>query len=373
MAEGRGPPTWAEVDLRALAHNVAVLSQLVSPALLCAVVKADAYGHGAAAVARAVVAEGVPWLAVAFPEEGIELRRAGIDTPILVLVEPPPEAMSEVLAAGLIPTLYSAQGVASAMAAAAWIGRRDYPVHLKVDTGMHRVGAQGAEAVALGLAVKASGWLRLEGLWTHLAVADEPWDPLTKVQLGRFEAARTLFEDNGLVPELLHAANSAGAMLHPLSRYDLVRCGLALYGYSPGLDSAIDLMPVLSLRSRVALVRELEAGEAVSYSQRRRLEGPSCVATVPIGYADGVPRRLFDAGMEVLIGGRRRPLAGTVTMDQIMVDCGPEADVCVGDEVVLLGAQGGERVTAEDWAAALGTISWEVLCAIGPRVPRITT
>ncbi len=376
MAEGRRRPAWAEVDLTALAHNVRVMSALVAPARLCAVVKADGYGHGSCAVARAAVEAGAGCLAVALPEEGIELRDAGIGAPILLLFEPPTEAMADVLGAGLTPTVYSSQGVASAVAAAKTLRRRGVAVHLKVDTGMHRVGAPPGEAVELGEALQRSGWLFLKGLWTHLAVADEPGDPLTDVQLGRFEAVRAALAGKGVVPDIVHAANSAGAIFFPRSRYDLVRCGGAIYGCASGAASGTgsglpDLRPVLSLRSRVALLRERQAGEGVSYGQRYRLPGPSWVATVPIGYADGVPRRLFDAGMEVLIRGSRRRLAGSVTMDQILVDCGPDSDVRQGDEVVLIGSQGSQRITSQDWANALGTISYEVLCAIGPRVPRV--
>lgn len=374
MPEAWRRPAWAEIDLEALAHNVSAISALVAPARLCAVVKADAYGHGAAAVARAVVDAGAAYLAVALPEEGMELRDEGVTAPVLVLFEPPVEAMPKVFAARLTPTVYSPKGVASAAAAAEAMGLRAASVHLKVDTGMHRVGASASEAVELAQAIRASGWLQLEGLWTHLAVADEPANALTEMQLGRFEAVRAALEAIGMVPPIVHAANSAGAIHFPGARYDLVRCGGAIYGCpamvrEPG--SQPGLRPVLSLHSRVALLAERQAGEAVSYGQQRRLERDTWVATVPIGYADGVPRRLFEAGTEVLIRGQRRQLAGSVTMDQILVDCGPEPVVREGDEVVLLGSQGGQCITAYDWATALGTISYEVLCAIGPRVPRV--
>ncbi|MGH9062470.1 MAG: alanine racemase, partial [Acidimicrobiales bacterium] len=227
------------------------------------------------------------------------------------------------------------------------------------------------QAVELARAVEATGCLRLEGLWTHLAVADEPGDRFTAGQLRCFEAVRARRRAAGMSPPLVHAANSAGAMAHPAARYDLVRCGIAVYGYLPAPGMEGELRPVLSLRARVSMVRELEAGERPSYGRRRPLPGRAWVATVPLGYADGVPRRLLDGGMVALVRGQRRPLAGAVTMDQIVLDCGPEPDVAVGDEVVLLGGQGEERVTADDWARALGTISYEVLCGVGPRVPRV--
>ncbi|MGH9130192.1 MAG: alanine racemase [Acidimicrobiales bacterium] len=385
-AEGKIRPAWAEVDLDALAHNVRLLCNHVAPAQVCAVVKADAYGHGSVPVAEAALRAGATWLAVALPSEGIELRLEGIEAPILVLAEPPLAEITDVLASGLTPTLYTADGVEAAVGAAQALGLWEVSVQLKVDTGMHRVGARPGEAARLARAISSSGRLRLQGFWTHLAVADEPADPFTGQQLECFDALSAELSAAGIPLQVRHAANSAGAIWHPRSRYDLVRVGLAMYGYEPrpepgwaGLPvqdpqapgSSLELRPVLSLCSRVALVRQLGAGERVSYGRGRALPERSWVATVPIGYADGVPRRLFDVGMDVLVGGQRRPLAGTVTMDQVMVDCGPDPGVAVGDEVVFIGSQGGECITADDWASALGTISYEVLCGIGPRVPRV--
>ncbi|MGH9178935.1 MAG: alanine racemase [Acidimicrobiales bacterium] len=379
MPEPPGPqpgwrPAWAEVDLDAVGHNVAVLRERCAPAALCAVVKADGYGHGAVPVARAVLEAGATWLAVALVEEGLALREAGLTAPILLLSEPPPPAMEAAVAARLTLTLYTATGVAAAVEAVG-PSRPPVGVHLKVDTGMHRVGADPEDAAALARAVTEARGLRLEGLWTHLAVADEPdQGSVTAGQLARFEEVRDALAANGITPSLLHAANSAGALGHPSARYDLVRCGIAVYGYPPGaaLAGAVDLRPALCLRSRVTLVRRLAAGERLSYGRRYAIPEPgSVVATVPLGYADGVPRRLSAAGGEVLVGGRRRPIAGTVTMDQLMVDCGPGTAVQVGDEVVLLGRQGDDEITADEWAARLGTISYEILCGIGPRVRRL--
>ena len=367
-------PAWAEVDLDAVAANVALLAERCAPAALCAVVKADGYGHGAAAVARAALGAGATWLAVALVEEGEALREEGIRAPVLLLSEPPAEAMAAVVAAGLTPTLYTGSGVAAA-AKAAGTRRGPVAVHLKVDTGMHRVGADPPDVPALARAVRSSPGLRLEGLWTHLAVADEPdQDDFTASQLARFEGVRDALAADGAVPGMLHAANSAAALAHPAARYDLVRCGIAVYGYAPrpGVVGPLDLRPALSLRARVSMVRTLDLGERISYGGRYAVPSPhSVVGTVPLGYADGVTRRLGEVGAEVLVGGRRRPVAGTVTMDQVMVDCGPGSGVRPGDEVVLLGRQGDEEITADEWAARLGTISYEVLCGIGPRVPRV--
>ncbi len=241
---------------------------------------------------------------------------------------------------------------------------------------MHRVGADPEAAVALAVAIDDDPRLDLEGVWTHFAVADELDESFTVEQLARFDATVASLGACGVRPALLHAANSAGAMWHPRSRYDLVRCGIALYGLAPcvdGLDRAPvpRLRPALALKARVSHVRELQAGERLSYGLRYQLGQDSLVATVPLGYADGVTRALSSTGGEVLVGGRRRPIAGTVTMDQILVDCGPGSEVAVGDEVVFLGRQGGESITAWDWARRTGTIAYEVVCGISGRVPRI--
>jgi len=245
---------------------------------------------------------------------------------------------------------------------------------VKVDTGMHRVGASPGEVDAVVDAVAASGSLVFDGLWTHLAVADEAeQDDFTALQLARFEEVRGRVAGAGAVPRIVHAANSAGALAHAEARYDLIRCGIALYGHRPALAMvpSVELRPAMSLKARVSYVRVLDAGERISYGRRYETPARTVVATVPLGYADGVTRRLFEAGGEVLVGGRHCPIAGVVTMDQLMVDCGPDADVHVGDEVVLIGSQGDAEITAWSVAELLGTISYEVLCAVGPRVPRV--
>jgi alanine racemase len=383
MAEGRTRPAWVEVDLDALAHNVAVLARRAAPSTLCAVVKADAYGHGAVQVARTALASGAAGLAVAIVDEGVELREHGIDAPVLVLSEVTPEAAEVLVRARLTATVATRQGMEALAAAARRAGTRA-TVHVKVDTGMHRVGVAPEDAPALVRAAQADPALRVEAVWTHLAVAEgtTPDDrAFTALQLERFDEVVSALATR---PRLLHAANTAGAIAWPAARYDMVRCGIGLYGYAPApamsyaADTAADtaavlasLRPVLSLKARVSAVRELAAGERPSYGRRRALPERGIVATVPIGYADGVPRRLFDTGSPVLVGGRRRPLAGTVTMDQIMVDCGPGASVAPGDEVVLIGRQGEEQISAADWARLLGTISYEVLCGFGLRLPRV--
>lgn len=371
-----GRPAWAEVDLGAVRHNAALLADLAAPAGLCAVVKAAGYGHGSVRVARAALDGGASWLAVALVQEGAVLRRDGVDAPVLLLSEPPSAAFADVVALRLTPTVYTEQGVEAAAKAVAGVGAEPLAVHVKVDTGMHRVGVGPEGAAAVVRAVVDRPELTLGGVWTHFAVADEPEHPFTDQQVARFRGVLDELDALGLRPPLAHAANSAGALAHPEARFDMVRCGIALYGVAPsaamaGLEPARRLRPALSLRARVSFVKRVGAGEAVSYGLRRPLDRESTIATVPVGYADGVPWRLGAVGGEVLIGGRRRPLAGTVTMDQILVDCGDDAGVLPGDEVVLLGRQGTDEITAWDWAGRTGTIAYEILCGIGPRVPKI--
>jgi len=366
-------PVWAEIDLGALRDNARWLSDRVAPARLCAVVKAFGYGHGPVRAAEAAVAGGASWLAVATVEEGVQLRQAGVSEPVLLLSEPVPAAMTDVVAWHLTPTLYTPDGVVAAARAVAGYGRTvPLAVHVKVDTGMHRVGADPDRAVTIARDVAARPELELEGLCTHFAVADEPDDPYTGEQLARFRKVVDRLAAEGIRPDLLHAANSAGAIAFPDARLDLVRCGIALYGLAPSPELAAEcagLRPAMAVKARVLFAKRVEAGERLSYGLRYRLERDATVATVPIGYADGLPRRLSETGGQVLIGGRRRPIAGTVTMDQITVDCGDDP-VRPGDEVVLLGRQGDEEITAWDWAGRLGTVAYEIVCGISSRVPR---
>jgi alanine racemase len=374
MAEARTRPAWADVDLDAVAANTRAIAALVAPAEVCAVVKANGYGHGADDVARAALVGGASRLAVAVSEEGVALRRAGLDAPILLLSQPSAAAMADVVTHGLPPTLYS-ERACGALASAAARANVTVPVHVKIDTGMHRVGAEPDLGVTLAAQIAATEHLELEGFYTHLAVSEELGRRgVTEAALDRFEAAVEKLAAQGVSPRLLHAANSGGALGHPRSRYDMVRVGIGLYGYAPGPDliGRVPLTPVMSLRARVTHVQRLGAGEGVSYGLRYTTPRETMIATIPLGYADGVSRALSAAHAVVLVGGKRCPIAGTITMDQLMIDCGPESSVELGDEVVLLGSQGDETITAEEWADRLGTISYEVLCGIGPRVPRRT-
>jgi alanine racemase len=384
LAQGRSRPTWAEIDLSAIKHNAQVLSAVSNPAKLCAVVKAHGYGHGAPSVARAAQAGGAAGLAVALVDEGKELRENNVHGPILLLSECGPDAVGDALAFRLTPTLYTLEGIAAFGQAALMLGQMT-AVHLKVDTGMHRVGATPEELPALLAAIAADPLLTFEGLWTHFPVADGDKAEdrsFTLAQIDAFDRVVKEVEQAGFQPNVLHTANTAGAIAYPTARYNMVRCGIGLYGHQPSAWVAaamaaqapdLALRPAMSLKARVVAVRQLAAGERPSYGRLRPLGERSYVATIPIGYADGMPRALFNEDYGVLIGGRRRPLAGMVTMDQIVVDCGDDASVRPGDEVVLLGRQGDEEITADEWARHLGTINYEVLCGIGPRVPRVFT
>lgn len=362
---------WADISLDAVRANVTLLRQRAAPAEVCAVVKADGYGHGAVPVARAALDAGATWLAVAQVPEGTALRAAGITEPVLLLSEPRHDEVGAAVDADLAVTVYTAPLV-EALSRAASARNRRLPVHLKVDTGMRRVGATPEDALALAVAVDADPSLVLQGVWSHCAVADDPAPGFTAEQVSRYESLLGDLRAAGIEVPMRHLANSAAAILHPASHYDLVRCGIAVYGVSPApsMTGTDQLQPVLRLATEVSFVKSVAAGDGVSYGLRHVVERATRLATLPVGYADGVPRRLGLLGQEVLIGGRRAPMVGAVTMDQLVVDVGPDSDVTIGDEAVLLGAQGEERITPDEWAQRLDTISYEIVCGIGPRVER---
>lgn len=358
-------PTVAEIDLSAVRHNVRTLRP--KDAALMAVVKANGYGHGAIAVAGAALEAGATWLGVALVEEGLRLRDAGIEAPILVLTEFPLGAERAALGAGLTPTAYTDGGLDRlADAAEGRVG-----VHVKVDTGMHRVGLRPEQAVPFVSRLLAMD-VAFDGLWTHLATSEDLGDPFMGVQVASFRRVLDGIRDAGIArPPYLHVANTGGLLADPAVRFDMVRVGIGLYGVAAGPNVAgrADLRPVMTWRSAVSLVKRVDAGERLSYGLRYRLERPSTIATVPVGYADGYSR-LLAGRAQVLIRGRRYPVAGSVTMDQLMVDCGDDA-VEAGDDVVLIGAQREERITAEEVAAWMGTIGYEVVCGVSERVPRL--
>lgn len=374
-------PTEAIIDLGAIRRNVTRLVTAASPADVCVIVKADGYSHRSVPVAQAAVEAGATWLGVALVEEGIALRQAGIAVPILVLSEPRPDEMFEVVEHALTPSVYTQVGIAAVGAAAGMLAS-DGPisVHLKINTGMNRVGLTPALGVnpaddPVRAAIAQIGLrpeLRLGGIWTHFAVADEPSHPATEEQIGLFRSV--LDQVGDLLPAdcIRHASNSAGLLAHPQARFDMVRPGIAVYGVAPSSEvpGVDELEPALTLKTCVTFVKPVAAGDGVSYGLRHRFDQASTVATIAIGYADGVRRSSALHGVEVLIGGRRRPLVGAITMDQALVDLQGDHSVQPGDEVVLIGRQGDASITAGEIADRLGTIPYEVLCAIGERVAR---
>jgi alanine racemase len=358
--------TRAEILLDAIGHNLRVVQEAAAGRRILAVVKADAYGHGVVPVARRLQTEGVDGFGVALAEEGIELREAGIDRAILVLNGINGGAHREIIAAGLTPVVYE---ISEARAFDLVSGSRPIDVHLKVDTGMGRLGVPLGELSDFLRELRRFPSIRIAGLMTHLSTADA--DPLyVAEQLAGFAEARGLVRRFGHEPSVLHVANSAALFRHPESHFDWVRAGLALYGY-PGSDT-IDapLRPALRWRTEVLRVRTLQAGESVGYGRSFRAPVETRLATIPVGYGDGLLRSASNRG-HVLIGGVRCPIVGNIAMDLTTVDVSGVSRVAIGDEVLLLGEQGGSVLDARDLAVAAGTIPYEVLTNVSRRVPRV--
>jgi len=363
---------WAEVHTGLISHNVAIVAQRTAPVQVWAVVKANGYGHGAIQVANAALAGGATGLCVAIVDEGVALRRAGVTAPILLLSEQPAELADLIVGYQLTPTVTTTRG-AAVLAASASAADQTVKIHIKVDTGMHRVGVAPNEVVSLASFISSYESLTIEGVYTHFAVADDPSHVANAAQLSAFNSVLDGLSSRGINPPLVHAANSAAALANEPSRFTMVRLGIAMYGLRPGpgvAELCAGLIPAMSIKARVSAVRWVEAGEAVSYGLVRPLTKGSLIATVPIGYADGVPRALGRTNIQVLLNGVPRSFAGTITMDQLMIDCESDSSVTVGDEVVLIGKQGEHSVTADDWADALGTIGYEIVCGISPRIFR---
>lgn len=354
------------IDTAAIMHNTRLVKALVGEkTAVMAVVKANGYGHGAVPVAQAAIAGGATWLGVSSVQEGIELRKAGLTAPILNLGYTPPVALSAAVAANLSLTLYDRESLARFKNAATAIG-----VHVKLNSGMNRLGASPTEAVELATEVHRDSRLRLEGFWTHFSSADEDSD-VTRAQLRRYLEARTKLERAGVTGFLSHAANSPGLLRVPEARLDLVRAGLILYGVRPVADwrDLRELRPVLTWQTIVTHVQTVAAGEAVGYGRRFAPAQPARVATIAVGYADGLHRQSSKGG-RALLRGRAVPIAGTISMDQAALDVTAVPEVQVGDVVTLIGRDGDVVSSADDLAQAAGTISYEVLCAISSRVLR---
>jgi alanine racemase len=361
----------AVVDLGAIRRNTAALRRLLDAAAqLMAVVKADAYGHGAVPVARAALEAGATALGVATVDEGIELRRAGIGRTILVLGPSLPREAPALVEHGL-EQMVADLDAATALAQEATGRRQSVGLHLKVDTGMGRVGVPPAEAVPAARRLLALSGVRLAGVMTHFADADEGEAGGAPAQLAAFREVLGALRGAGIDAGLAHAANSAGILTLPASHLDLARAGLALYGCHPSRETAgrLRLEPALTFRTRVAFVKEVAGGASIGYGRTFTAPGRMIVATLPVGYADGFARGHSNRGA-ALIGGRRAPIVGRVCMDMTMVDVSATPGVRVGDEAVLYGAQGHEAIPVDEVASLLGTISYEILCAIGKRVRR---
>jgi alanine racemase len=379
-------PAWAEIDLGAVQANAELLVKRAEElgATVCGVVKADAYGHGAARVAPVLEEAGIKWLAVALVEEGLALRDAGFAGRILLLSEPPRDAVATCLSSGVEPTVYSSRALAAlAEAAGFWRGLGDggdprVPVHMKVDTGMHRLGVPAEEALRLAKEIAREPKLRLASVWTHLARADEDDPSPTDAQLAIFSRGVAELRSHGIAPAVVHAANSAAHLTRRDAQFDMVRVGIALYGIDPMPPGSVaggrfPLVPALRLKARIVHARTLPPGEPVSYGGRFKTARDTVLGVVPLGYADGVRRDFGLRGGEVLVKGKRCPVVGVVTMDYLMVDVtdiSSDPAAVIGEEVVLIGEQGGGSVTAWDWATTLGTSPYEVVVSLSDRIRR---
>lgn len=361
----------AVVDLGAITSNLRVLLGLMrqhNPAgSLMAVVKADGYGHGAVAVARASLAGGASRLGVATPEEALALRSAGIDAPVLAWLWPPGQPVADALARDVELGVSSLAHLDAVLDQA---GPALPGIHVKVDTGLGRGGAGPRDAVGLLDAVAAAaraGRIRIVGLMSHLASADVPGDPSVAEQIAVFRRLLAAAAERGIDPPVRHLANTAGLIDHPDSRFDLARVGIGAYGLNP-VATALPLRPAMTLRATVALTKRVPAGQGVSYGLTYRTGAETTLALIPVGYADGIPRAASNRG-EILVAGRRRRIAGRVAMDQVVVDCGDDP-VTAGDRAVVFGPGDAGEPTARDWAGYCHTIDYEIVTRIGPRVPR---
>ncbi|HEY3318601.1 MAG TPA: alanine racemase [Coriobacteriia bacterium] len=362
---------WVEVDLDAVARNVRTLKGLTAAGtLFMAVVKADAYGHGAVRVARAAMGAGADRLGVATVDEAVELREAGLASPVHILSEPPASAAALIVEHDLVPALYSlefARALSQAATAAGAIAR----YHLKVDSGMSRIGVRAEEATGLAHELKALPGIRMEGVFTHFATADTPGDWEFDRQLERFRTTLLKLKSERIETGIVSAANSAATILRPEAHFGMVRCGIAVYGLHPAASTygRIDLVPAMSVKARLTRVQHVAMGEGVSYGFTWHASGPAVVATLPLGYADGVPR-LASNRMEVLIGGARCRQVGRVCMDQLMAEVPRGTTPRAGDEAVVVGTQGSERITMDELAEHAETINYELACAFSRRLDR---
>jgi len=362
---------WAEVDLTAVEHNVRALKGLTAPGtLFMAVVKADGYGHGSVQVASAALAAGAERLGVATIDEAVRLRQAGVTAPIHLLSEPPPGSAGHIVRHELVTGLYS-RDFALALSKAASVAQTVARFHLKLNTGMNRVGVAPEEAVGFVESLRGLPGIQMEGVYTHFATADVPGDWEFDAQVKRFDAAVREMRAHRIECGIVHAANSAATVLHPETHHDMVRCGIAIYGLHPGeaTHRRVDLRPAMSVKARVTQVRRIAMGEGVSYGFTYHAPAPTTIATVPLGYADGMRRGLSNE-TTVLVGGTPCRQVGRICMDQLMLEVPRGLEVAVGDEAVVIGAQGGAEITMDAHATTVGTINYEIACGFGARLER---
>ncbi|WOD41937.1 alanine racemase [Nodosilinea sp. E11] len=365
---------WVEINLAALRHNVQQFKGILPASTqLMAVVKADAYGHGAVIVAQAALHAGATWLGVATVPEGIELRAAGVQAPILVMgAVNSPEEMQAIAHWRLQPTLVNPKQALVFSETLAQLDARPVGVHLKLDTGMARLGFPWAEAVDFVRFVHQLPHLKIDSLYSHLATADEPDTTIMAQQHQRFTTAIANLRQQHLLPPRLHLANTAATLANPALHYDLVRVGLGIYGLypAPHLRHRVNLQPAMQIKARITHLKQVPAGTGVSYGHQYRCDRPLRLAVVGIGYADGVPRVLSNQ-LQVIVKGQLAPQIGTITMDQLMLDVTHIPNLQEGDVVTLLGHDGQHTISPDDWAAMAHTISWEILCGFKHRLPRI--
>jgi alanine racemase len=362
---------WAEIDLSAIDRNVRTLKALTKPGtLFMAVVKADGYGHGAVQVARAAMTAGADRLGVATVLEAVELRDAGITAPIHLLAEPPETSIRDVLDGGIIPAVATRE-FAVALGKQALLRGGDATYHLKIDTGMHRIGVRAEDAAEFARSLSDFPGLSLEGTFTHFATADVPGDWDVQRQIERFERAIAGMRAEGVNPGIVHAANSPATILYPGSHNNMVRCGIALYGLHPSKATygVVDLAPAMSVKAKISFLKQIGTGDGVSYGLTWHAGAPATIATLPLGYADGV-HRVVSNRMQVLIGGKRCEQVGRVCMDQLMVEVPRRVHVSRGDEAVLVGTQDAETISMDELAELAGTINYELACAFGVRLER---
>ncbi|MFQ6091134.1 MAG: alanine racemase [bacterium] len=363
-------PAWVEVDLKAIAENLAALRQKLGPRKILGTIKANAYGHGMVEVARVLERAGVDMLGVSILDEAMDLRRAQIATPILIMGTILPEEAERAVELKVTVTLCSLE-VAQALAQAGKRFGRTIKAHVKIDTGMGRFGALRDDVIGYVTQLKSMEFIELEGIYTHFPVADEQGDEFTLGQIRQFNAIISELEGRGVYIPLQHAANSAAILNYPQSYFNLVRPGITLYGLYPSerVNRNLPLKPALSWKARILTLKQVPRDWSISYGRTYVTPGERTIAIIPVGYADGFNRHLSNRG-QVLVRGRRAPAVGAVCMDQFMVDVTDIPGVAIGDEVVLIGKQGDDEITADEVAHRLDTINYEVICSIASRVPR---